>query len=276
MKFAAYALLWLHVAALGGGLFGLLIAIPHPELWSHDPRAAAFFSWALARGGAAGIVTGALTMFVWGIATIGARRTLLFALLACGVSAAAELTGTITGWPFGGYEYLTFLGPKIAGRVPYVIPLSWFYMGFASYVLASAIMARAPGRSWRAVLLGAWLLTSWDLVLDPAMAALPQIQFWRWHEGGAYFGMPLRNLAGWFATGLAFIGLSRLSWRAELDTRDLNRTVPFAVYAVNVVWSMALAISAGLWQAALAGVVLSLVPAAFALRRRIIPAAVAR
>jgi len=52
--------------------------------------------------------------------------------------------------------------------------------------------------------------------------------------------------------------------------------VPFAVYAVNVVWSMALAISAGLWQAALAGVALSLVPAAFALRRRVIPAAVAR
>jgi len=39
---------------------------------------------------------------------------------------------------------------------------------------------------------------------------------------------------------------------------------------------MALAISAGLWQAALAGVALSLVPAAFALRRRVIPAAVAR
>jgi putative membrane protein len=273
VKFAAYALLWLHVVALGGGLFGLLIAIPHPELWSHDPRAAAFFGWALARGGAAGIVTGALTMLVWGAAAIGAPRTLLFAALACGISAAAELCGTRTGWPFGGYEYLTFLGGKLAGRVPYTIPLSWFSMGFAAYVLASAIVARAPGRSWRAVLLGAWLLTSWDLVLDPAMAALPQIQFWRWHEHGPYFGMPLRNLAGWFATGLAFIGLSRLGWGADLQTRELNLTVPFTVYVANVVWSMVLAVSAGLWQAALAGVALSLIPVAFALRRRPVPVA---
>jgi putative membrane protein len=267
MKAVAYGFLALHALALGLGLFGILIAIPHPELWTGDPHAAAFFAWALARGGSFGMVTGALAMFAWGVWAIGWRRTLIFAAIACVVSAAAELTGTKTGWPFGGYEYLTFLGAKIAGRVPYTIPLSWFYMGFAAYVLAAALVPpRAAGRSWQTILLGAWLLTGWDLVLDPSMAALPQIRFWEWHEHGPYFGMPLRNMFGWFATGFVFIALARAAWRRDLDARDLRLGVPFAVYVINIIWSMILAASAGLWAAALAPIAVCLIPAMFALR----------
>jgi putative membrane protein len=268
MKIAARTLFGLHVAALGLGLFGILFAIPHSGLWTHKADLA-FFTWALQRGGSSSMVTGALAMIAWGIATIGLRRTLAFAAIACTVSAAAELTGTATGWPFGGYEYLTFLDWKLAGRVPYGVPLSWFYMGFASYVLALAIVpARAPRRELLCLLLGAWLLTTWDLVLDPAMVALPQIKFWVWHEHGAYYGMPLRNLVGWFGTGLAFMALARFAWRTlpEVGARDLG--LPFALYAVNIVWSMALAIGAGIWPPAVAAVALSLVPAALALRKR--------
>jgi uncharacterized membrane protein len=267
MKIVAAGLFWVHVLALGLGLFGILIAIPHAGLFT-QPGDMAFFTWAMARGGAMGMVTGALTMLAWGAWALGWRRTLLFAAIACAVSAAAELTGTKTGWPFGGYEYLSLLGWKIAGRVPYGVPLSWFYMGFASYVLAVALVpAGRAGSLWLRILLGAWLLTAWDLVLDPAMVALPQIRFWEWHEHGAYFGMPLRNLFGWYATGVLFIGLSRWAWGAELDLRRIDLTLPFAVYAVNIVWSMILATSAGLWPAALAAVVFSLVPAVAAFRQ---------
>jgi len=271
MKRVAWGLLWLHVAALGLGLFGILFAIPHAGVWS-DPNGVAFFAWALPRGGSIGMVTGAVAMLFWGGIAIGWRRTLLFAGIALVVSASAELTGTKTGWPFGGYEYLTLLGWKIAGRVPYGVPLSWFYMGFAAFVLAAAIVpARAQGRGWLAVLLGAWLLMAWDLVLDPSMVALPQIKFWEWHEHGPYFGMPLRNLAGWYGTGVAFIGLSFLAWRNEPDWREVDLTFPFALYAINIGWSMILAFSAGLWQPAVAAIVLSLAPAALALRARPAP-----
>jgi len=41
-------------------------------------------------------------------------------------------SGTSTGFPFGDYSYLSGLGYKITGLVPFTIP-SWFYMGFASY-----------------------------------------------------------------------------------------------------------------------------------------------
>jgi uncharacterized membrane protein len=106
-------------------------------------------------------------------------------------------------------------------------------------------------------------LTAWDLVLDPSMAApnMQYIHFWVWHETGPYFGMPLRNLAGWFGTGLVFIGAGRLLWRETYAPR-VNIAVPFAIYAINVIWSMVLSVSAGMWPTAVAALLVSLIPAA--------------
>jgi len=266
----AWALTAMHVLALVLGLFGILVAIPHPELWSGQAAGAAVFAFAIDKTGGAAMFLGALAMLAYGFVALGARRTLLFFAAATLISASAELTGTKTGWPFGGYEYTSFLGPKLLGRVPVAVPLSWFSMGFASFVLADAVAAQ---RGWRnrtlwSVLLGTWLLTAWDLVLDPSMAA-PQMQyihFWIWHESGAYFGMPLRNLAGWFGTGLLFIAAGRLLWN-ERAAPVAPPALPFTVYAVNVAWSMVLSVSAGMWPTALAAVVLALIPAALALQR---------
>jgi putative membrane protein len=253
--------------ALSLGLFGLLVAIPHPELWAGHPADLAFFTFALNKTGGTGMILGALAMLAYGLRRLGPRRTLIFFAAATLISAAAELTGTRTGWPFGGYEYTNFLGYKLLGRVPFPIPLSWFYMGFASLLLADAIVADRgwTNRALRSILLGAYLLTAWDLVLDPSMAA-PQLQyihFWIWHEHGPYFGMPLRNLAGWFGTGLLFIAAGRLLWR-ERATPTVPPLLPFTVYAVNVLWSMILGVAAGMWPTAIAAVVLSLLPAALA------------
>ena len=266
----AWSLTILHGFALVMGLFGILVAIPHPELWAANPDGAAFYAFAINKTGGAAMFAGALAMLAYGLWALGARRTLLFFCASFVLSAAAELTGTKTGWPFGGYEYTNFLGPKLLGRVPVAVPLSWFYMGFASFVLADAIVA---ARGWRpraalAVLLGTWLLTAWDLVLDPSMAA-PQMQyihFWIWHESGAYFGMPIRNLAGWLGTGLLFIAVGRALWQESAPPAVPVR-LPFAVYAINVAWSMVLSVSAGMWPTALAAIALSLAPAALALRK---------
>jgi len=277
MKLAA-GLIGLHVAALVLGILGLLIAIPHPELWANNPGAAAFNAWALANTGSLDMITGALAMFAYGAARIGLRRTFSFAVVAVVVSAAAELTGTKTGWPFGGYAYTGFLGARILDRVPYTVPLSWFYMGFASYLLARAIVLRpgVVGRAAeiRAALLGACLLTAWDLVLDPAMASpsLAYMHFWTWQEHGAYFGMPLRNLVGWFGTGLAFIAAGRASFgRGPVPGEHGTPRLAFLLYAVNVVWAMTLAVASGLWPTALAAIALSLLPATRALRNPVGP-----
>ena len=268
----AWGLTWLHVLALVLGLFGILIAIPHPELWSGNANGAAVYAFAIDKTGGASMFLGALAMLAYGIATLGVRRTLLFFIAATVISAAAELTGTATGWPFGGYEYTNFLGWKLLGRVPLAVPLSWFSMGFASFVLADAYAARNASPNRRlvtSILLGAWLLTAWDLVLDPSMAA-PQMQyvhFWIWHETGPYFGMPLRNLAGWFATGLLFIAAGRALW-SEREPPATPPLLPFVVYACNVVWSMVLGLWAGMWPTALLAIAFALLPAVRCLRIR--------
>ena len=122
----AWTLTALHVLALVAGLFGILVAIPHPELWAGQPLAAAVYAFALQKTGGASMALGALAMLAYGVAALGVRRTALFFVAATAISACAELTGTKTGWPFGGYEYTDFLGPKLLGRVPVAVPLSWF------------------------------------------------------------------------------------------------------------------------------------------------------
>lgn len=260
----AWALVVLHGLALALGLFGLLVALPHPQLFAGNAPAMAFYAHAMNDTGGTGIFLGAAAMLAFGIQRLGVRRTLLFFIAATVISAAAELTGTKTGWPFGGYEYTSFLGPKLFGRVPAAIPLSWFYMGFASLILADAIV---DGRRGWSIVLGTWLLVTWDLVLDPSMAApnLQYIHFWIWHETGPYFGMPLRNLAGWFGTGLLFIAAGRSAWN-EVRAPSVPAALPYAVYAINVIWSMILSVAAGMWPTAIAAIVVSLLPAALAFR----------
>jgi len=272
MKRVAWTFTALHVLALLLGLFGILVAIPHPELWTGRPGDAAFFAFAIDKTGGAAMLLGAIAMLAYGFWTLGARRTLLFFVAATVISAAAELTGTKTGWPFGGYEYTNFLGWKLLGRVPAAVPLSWFSMGFASFVLADAFAAqraRPNRRLLTSILLGAWLLTAWDLVLDPSMAAprMQYIHFWIWHESGPYFGMPLRNLAGWFGTGLLFIAVGRTLWN-EREPPTAPVALPFVVYACNVAWSMVLGLWAGMWPAALLAIVFALIPAARCVRIR--------
>jgi uncharacterized membrane protein len=267
MKTTAWTLTALHVFALGFGLFGILVAIPHPELWAGQPGAAAFFAFVLDKAGGSAMILSAAAMFAYGLWALGARRTVLFFFAATLISAAAELTGTKTGWPFGGYEYTSFLGYKLLGRVPFPIPLSWFSMGLASYVLADAIVAarKVRRRELWSVVLATWLLVAWDLVLDPSMASprMQYVHFWIWHETGPYFGMPLRNLAGWFGTGLLFIAAGRALWRDSPPPAPV--ALPFVVYAANIVWSMVLSVSAGMWPTAIAAIVLALAPAALAL-----------
>ena len=240
-----------HLAALVFGLAGLLIALPNPHLWASSPLGVEVFALGMQHAGALQIVLGAATMLAFGARVLGWWKTGTFCVAAVVLSLASELIGTTTGWPFGTYSYTEGLGTKVLGRVPYTIPLSWFYMGFASYVLASITLARSPlrPRAWAAVVLGAWLLLVWDLVLDPAMAhtSLP-VQFWVWHDTGPYFGMPIQNLLAWFLTGLAFMGVSRLIWHEDPVDAAPVVGVPLLIYLANFAFAAGLSASVGLWQ----------------------------
>lgn len=252
-----------HLAALVFGLVGLLIMLPNPDLWSHDPRAVRVFDWSMENAGATHIVFGALAMLVAGWRLIGARKTLIFLAVSFSFSLGFELFGTGTGWPFGNYEYTDFLGAKVLGRVPWTIPLSWFYMGLASYLIAVVLANRfRPGQTglW-SVLIGAWLLTAWDLVLDPAMAHESlRVQFWIWDETGPYFGMPLKNFAGWSLTGLVFMALSRIAWREDVRIDAQRLPIPSIVYAANMLFAMVISAAVGLWMPIAIAIVVAALP----------------
>ena len=152
----------------------------------------------------------------------------------------------------------------MGGRVPFTIPLSWFYLGLSAYLLGS-LGARARGLrpvAWWGVALGGWFLTVWDLVLDPALAheSLP-VRFWGWHETGPYFGMPLHNVAGWTATGLLFMAVSRLLWRSDPPLDRVPVWLPLGMYAATIGFASALSASVGLVAPIGLAILLGLVPA---------------
>ncbi|GAC1314097.1 MAG: carotenoid biosynthesis protein [Chloroflexota bacterium] len=262
----ARALLVAHGMALVFGLGGMLIALPHPELWASDPVGRTVFNLGMQYAGPLHMVLGAAAMFAYGWTVLGWRRTTIFFVAACTLSLAAELIGTGTGYPFGNYEYTTGLGFKVLGRVPFSIPLSWFYMGLASYVLG-LILTR--GQAVWSVVLGAYLLTAWDLVLDPAMAhpGLPLV-FWTWHTSGPYFGMPAQNFVGWTATGAVFMAVSRYFWRDGPEPNRLasSATYPLTLYALNLAWAMCLSAAGGLYLPIGLSLVLAGIGAALAAR----------
>ncbi len=126
-----------------------------------------------------------------------------------------ELIGVGTGFPYGPFYYGDSLGPKIAGLVPYLLPLSWAPLILGA-VAASAPEGEAtskPRALW--VFWATGLLVLLDGVLDPGAASLG---FWVWPQGGPYYGVPVTNYLGWFfSSSLAvalLLTLGRRKWES--------------------------------------------------------------
>ncbi|NJL45388.1 MAG: carotenoid biosynthesis protein, partial [Leptolyngbyaceae cyanobacterium SM2_3_12] len=200
----------------------------------------------------------------------GGAALAVFALAAVGISLTSELLGTSTGFPFGDYTYLNGLGFKVAGLVPFTIPLSWFYLGLSSLLLARSglrVGQRGVSYGWLraagAIVLGSVLLTSWDFVLDPAMSqtALP---FWYWHQPGAFFGMPYQNFAGWLGTGIVFMTVGSLAWKGLQVTPILTQEqlmLPLVVYLANFCFALVMSLGAGFYVPIALGMVTGVLPA---------------
>lgn len=140
---------------------------------------------------------------------VGARsareRLLLLAVALLGF--AAEVSGVHTGVPFGAYAYTDALGPRLLG-VPLVMASAW--MTLAGYV--KQMLARFRLAPWVEIFVAASWLTAFDLLIDPL--ASNQLGYWRWAERGAYFGVPLKNFAGWFVVSLFAFAVLRKKFEA--------------------------------------------------------------
>ena len=253
----------IHIASLVFGLAGLLIVLPNTAFIAGLPEfGQRAFGWSMAGGGAVYMISGAIAVSIYAYRSLGLWHWLSFMLPALGVSMGAELLGTSTGFPFGNYHYLTGLGYKVAGLVPFTIPLSWFYLGFSAYLLAyMGLTGLGRLRVLGAIAFGSLLLTSWDFVLDPAMSQTT-MPFWAWDQPGAFFGMPYQNFAGWFGTGAVFMAIAAILWRVKpLEITRLPLGLPLAVYMSNFAFAMVISLDGEIYFPILLGVLLGVLPA---------------
>jgi putative membrane protein len=138
-----------------------------------------------------------------GSAALGWRNLLAFLILTIVISFAAEAIGVATGLVFGAYHYTDNLGPKVLG-VPPLIQLAYIAMGYASMMMARVIVGGAQRAFTLAgVLVGTLIMVGWDVAMDPYQSTVSGD--WIWEKGGAYFGVPMHNYAGWFFTVLIFM-----------------------------------------------------------------------
>jgi putative membrane protein len=151
---------------------------------------------------------------------LGWRRALIFLVACVVISWGFESVGVATGAVYGNYHYSDALGVKV-GAVPFIIPLAWFMMVYASWIVAHILLADAGnpasigGALARAVIAAA-AMTSWDVVMDPGMA---RKGVWTWENGGAYFGVPFQNFVGWMLTTLTVYVVVALIFRGVAGRR---------------------------------------------------------
>ncbi|MEO9225888.1 MAG: carotenoid biosynthesis protein [Gemmatimonadaceae bacterium] len=161
------------------------------------------------------------------------------------LSLSSELLGTGYGIPFGPYSYTPLLGAEWLGRVPVVIPLSWFTMAVAAYAVARRSITGVMTASRISVIaVASMLLLCWDLSLDPAMSH--STIYWIWGAHGPYYGMPWSNLAGWYVTGLVLASLLMLLGGDRWITRLHPKWVG-AFFAINLLLPVGMNVASGLW-----------------------------
>ena len=207
--------------------------------------------------------------------SVGGRSTAAFFALSAAIAWSLEEFGVVTGLLYGGYHYTSYLGARL-GDVPVLIPLAWFMMIYPSYVIANLVVARQPvgtpaGLSplIRLAAVGAVVMTVWDLVIDPILSG-PQARAWVWESGGAYFGVPVQNYAGWLVTTfvvyLAYRALEqRFSQPTDAPMRRGVAAMPVAAYGLMLLGDLASGVApAGLF---LIGPVVMGVPILLAFRR---------
>jgi uncharacterized membrane protein len=241
MLFVAWLFLIVQAGVVVASLLGYGIFTSRPDLLIQVDPQARFFTWAFHGFAVGNMLFGGLAVLAESVRRD--RKLAVMAFVATyTVSLASELLGTAYGIPFGAYSYTTLLGPKWFNLVPLLIPLSWFTMSWATWIIASS---RTQG--FRAVLFGTCLLIAWDLLLDPAMSRVTS--YWVWGDKGDYYGMPWSNLLGWGITGLVLLAILRRLVPEPMS--DLRFSL--VVYAVNFLLPLGFCLLNSYWIAVIAG-----------------------
>jgi putative membrane protein len=154
---------------------------------------------------------------VAGLAPLLTRKAAAGLAAVCAYTYAIEFVGVRTGYPYGPFEYGVDLGPMLAGEVPAALPLFFLPLVANAYLLCLLLVGEAARRTVVRVPVVVLAVVGMDLVLDPAAVS---IGFWAYDGGGAYYGVPVTNYAGWvLSAAVSVVVLDAVFDRAGLLAR---------------------------------------------------------
>ena len=252
-------------------------------VWMQGPYTQTVYAFGWRYSGQVYIVLGMLAAVLHSAPRFGWGRALALFAAASGVALLSELGGTNIGFPFGPYHYTAMLGYRINGDVPYAIPISWYYMLYGSLAICSRLLVAddSSATRWKWALAAGAILTAWDVTMEVQMTnvqpahwvwELQRLPAWvpAWLGRPFFYGMPLTNWVGWYATGvvvsrimLAIVPPSR--WRATVAAF----VFPLVLYATNGIMPIAVTARHGYWGAVVLGLLAMGIPLYLGVRRRL-------
>lgn len=176
---------------------------------------------------------------------VGWRKTLLFAITGYLIAFTSEKLSITTGFPYGWYYYIDDTSQRElwVWGVPFFDSLSYVFLTYCSYATALFILSplaskgadlitletRAIRQSWAALVLGAFLQTFLDIIIDPVALQGDRWflgQIYGYYENGLHFGVPVSNYAGWLLTSFVLVVAFQ-----RID-RKRDDTAPRGVFAL--------------------------------------------
>ncbi|MFC4357187.1 bisanhydrobacterioruberin hydratase [Halobium salinum] len=142
------------------------------------------------------VLSGVLVMrspLLAGVFPLMTRRATAGVLALCGYAYAVEYVGIQTGFPYGEFYYGVDLGPTVGG-VPLGLPVFFLPLVMNAYLLCLLLLGPSADSRARRLVSVILVVLLMDVVLDPGAVALG---FWVYPNGGAFYGVPLSNYAGW-------------------------------------------------------------------------------
>ena len=221
---------------------------------------------------------------------LGFKRTVLFGLAGYGIAWLSEFSSIHIGIPYGDYFYIE----QTRGReiwvlgVPLIDSMSYVFLAYASYSVALLVSSplmrlgktlyvletRAIRSSGFVRILAAALFVYLDIIIDPVALCGSRWflgQLYGYPHGGAYFGVPISNFAGWLIVGFLMIAaLQKIdSWLSRSGAENIigykypwRYLVGPVLYTGVLIFNLSMTFAIGELTMGWAGVFIVLLPSA--------------
>ncbi|MBX9638127.1 MAG: carotenoid biosynthesis protein [Nitrosomonas sp.] len=219
---------------------------------------------------------------------LGWRKTLIFTLAGYLIAFTSEKLSITTGFPYGWYYYIddTSHQELWVWGVPFFDSLSYVFLTYCSYTTALFILSplatksadlitletRAIRHSWAALVLGAFLQTFLDIIIDPVALQGNRWflgQIYGYYEAGLHFGVPISNYLGWLLTSFLLVAaLQQIDRKRDGKTPRGIFAMPFrsllgpVLYLSVLVFNWIVTLWIGEYLIALTGILIFTLPIA--------------